>query len=222
MHIREGLAEVLKTIEERARSAPKHQDETPLFTKRTANDWIAHLKSLSDGELIRGQKTMDVLKSHQNVIVKIRDTWDSDKGWFFRGGFGCGKTRFMNLISKFTPILINDSKEVQSNVEQSGYILRGYTGELGLGCIEGLDVILCLDDFGREEEKTQLWVNGVLKKIYIGSEIIYGRYKTKRKMHIISNWDDRYLTDKYGAEIVSRMNEMFHIVEFPNIDFRKK
>lgn len=196
-------------------------DETPEQSKKTtAEDWIAWLKAQPDGELIRGHKTLDVLHNLSDVIVKIRDTWDSPKGWFFRGCYGCGKTRLLQTISFFKPLWIIDSKTIEDNVNANGYVTGYYTGETAFIGETG-ECVLTIEDLGRETDLCQVWVNGALKKINVGSEIIYRRYQNKRKINLTSNYVDAYIEGKYGGEILSRMKEMFHEINFPNKDYRK-
>lgn len=102
----------------------------------------------------------------------------------------------------------------------NGYVTGYYTGETAfIGDIG--ECILTIEDLGRETDLCQVWVNGALKKINVGSEIIYRRYQNKRKINLTSNYVDAYIEGKYGGEILSRMKEMFHEINFPNKDYRK-
>jgi len=187
--------------------------------------WAEYLKALPDGELIRNYKTQDALKILSDPLNLIYENWESKRGWLVHGSFGTGKTRIMQTVSEFLPILYWSSESIYNEVLQVKSINRFFTGESEIYYyadeFDSYDWQKCLcallvDDFGREPAK----INHFGTDIYIGSEIIYKRYKNGARMHVITNYGEEFISSKYGAEIVDRMREMFVRIPFNNKSFR--
>lgn len=153
----------------------------------------------------------------------------SKKGLFLQGNVGCGKTTLMRIFSQNQKCsykivscreVVNDFqvKGADSIIEYSNGIETGTNpfGQRYYG--------YCFDDLGTERESKHYGnTSNVLE------DILLNRYdkmnlSTYTVTHVTTNLSFKQIEEMYGKRVLSRIKEMFFIIQFPNNskDFRSK
>ena len=159
--------------------------------------------------------------------------WRFNRGLLICGSVGVGKTKLMQLFS------INKRRNYQvlsATAIADIYARRDDYG--GEACIRRFSAMhlnapmkhednlwqdkigLCIDDLGTEEDKSNFG-----NKSNVIAEIIMGRYAnntlTHDMTHITTNLSLTGIKERYGDRFLSRLLEMFNVIELPGNDRRK-
>lgn len=146
--------------------------------------------------------------------------YSMNKGIILFGDVGCGKTSIMNLFSsnQLSSYIMVNCHEISQEYSRGGYEeieryfkehntahYKKYFGQDKLG--------FCFDDLGTEDLKKHFGNSS-----NVMAEIILSRYARKdllkHKTHITTNLNAEQIRESYGDRIVSRMREMFNLIQF--------
>jgi len=155
------------------------------------------------------------------------DGFSLNKGIILCGNYGTGKTWMMKLFQKNQRhcYMIRNSKELADLYEKNGedaieeYLkpVKNSVNDSALFYQPFLG--LCIDDIGTDNVK----VNYGNKKNVIG-DIVEKRYANGNigtGFHCTTNLTAKGLQDFYGGRVVSRMREIFNVIELSGDDRRK-
>jgi predicted ATPase len=149
------------------------------------------------------------------------------KGIFLCGNFGVGKTWLMKLFAKNKRQVyhLHNAKQVADSFEADGEeAVRSFVQPIKNAVNDGARFYqpftgICLDDIGTEDVK----VNYGNRKNVIG-DLIEKRYAAGNcgvMLHATTNLTADHLKEFYGGRVISRMREIFNLIELPGEDRRK-
>lgn len=170
-------------------------------------------------------------------ILSVRDI-ALNKGIMLRGGYGIGKTVMMKLFA-WNPTQCYDVSPVQKVVSvhdkfdkkadsekyleemskyyplpygstQAIHVDNGYFGHTVLG--------LCFDDLGAEPLGNKFGAVNVMKRVLDNCYTNRHEHRKLSHTHIITNSSDEELCRSYDNRIVDRFNEMFNIIDLPEME----
>jgi len=149
---------------------------------------------------------------------------DLTKGIMLNGTTGCGKTLAMKVMA------------IYQKIDNVRYFMNGQTYRMNYDVIhvndmvggfldnafEGIQIysnryVLCMDDIGTEIEEVKYYGN----KLDVISHIISERQARGLLTFATSNYPIRFLEEKYGDRIVSRMYSLFNFIVVRDKDFRR-
>lgn len=148
------------------------------------------------------------------------------KGILLAGTFGTGKTWMMKLFQKNKKncFLIKNAKDIASEFQKDGQEASETYNSKKRNAINDTTMFyqpycgLCIDDMGTEEIKN----NFGNKSNVIGDllEMRYASGDTGIFLHATTNLSAQGVGEFYGQRIVSRMREIFNIIELQGNDRR--
>lgn len=150
-----------------------------------------------------------------------------DKGLYFGGNFGVGKTWLMKLFQRNQRqvFAVQNAKAVADLFEKDGEesmkqfsespILPSNDANNFFHSLMGL----CIDDLGTEQIKTH-YGN---KKNVIGDliELRYAKGHVGPLFHVTTNLTGEQMTAFYGGRVASRLRECMNVIDFIGEDLRK-
>lgn len=150
-----------------------------------------------------------------------------EKGILLAGTFGTGKTWLMNLFQKNKKACyaLDNAKEISKDFQISGETaVDKHTVKLK-NPINDASVFyqpfcgLCIDDLGSEDVKN----NFGNKSNVIGDliEMRYAKGNAGVYLHATTNMSAKGLNEFYGGRVVSRIREVFNIIDLKGNDRRK-
>lgn len=153
-----------------------------------------------------------------------------EKGIFFTGNFGVGKTVMMKLFQKNKRQVyhMKNTKDIAEDYRRSSdkdpFDFDQHTDKFrnafaDMSVFEQQYAGVCFDDLGTEDIK-----NNFGNKINVMGDIIEMRYAKGNCglfMHATTNLTADQLKEFYGARVISRMREVFNFIELPGNDRRK-
>lgn len=149
-----------------------------------------------------------------------------DKGILIVGTFGNGKTATMRVFEK----IFRTTK---------GMSFKGYTANEVVTMFEKCNDELSKEDFNKKVNVGQRYFDDIKTeriasnygKVNIFKDIFETRYNSKLKTYITCNYKDGFegnveaaleeFGEKYGARVYDRLFEMFNVIEFKGLSFRK-
>jgi DNA replication protein DnaC len=152
---------------------------------------------------------------------------DLNKGLFLFGSVGVGKTKLMELFMKNKRCcykLISCRKVVSEYVKYGHEVIEPMSHSL-TPFVKNIDNFfqpvegICFDDLGTESESANNYGN----KKNVFEQILLDRYDNGldfHETHITSNLNPQMIKERYGDRVVSRMREMFNIIELKGSDRR--
>lgn len=157
---------------------------------------------------------------------------DKGKGILLIGPIGSGKTRIMQIFSRFTMFVQHPKYFKITGIRdvQEQFMLNGYDGinefgknqvvnEYGIRNYEPKNI--CFDELGIESETVKHYGN----EINVIEELMLTRYEMFIERGALtlatSNLDERTIRKMYSQRLVSRFREMFDIVTLTGKDRRK-
>lgn len=151
---------------------------------------------------------------HTPHVSKYRELLTSQKGIFFVGGVGTGKTYEITTLRKnlYTTEMVYVKQYVAT--ELAGDVRASVSQGLVEQVLDSLqrEEYLCIDDLG-----TEMMTDFYRSFFY---DLINHRYNNILPCIFASNLDLEKLADFYGQRIVSRFTEMFNFVELNSEDKR--
>ena len=158
--------------------------------------------------------------------------WKLNRGLLVCGAIGCGKTKMMQLfaVNKKQNYEVLSATEMANQYTTKGEyagakIIEQFTGQhrpiqvLHEGNLWQGSLGLCIDDIGTEEDKVFFG-----NKSNVVAEILAARYGNGNlpwhMTHATTNLNLRGLTERYGERLVSRMKEMWNVIQLPGEDRR--
>jgi len=157
--------------------------------------------------------------SGEKEFELMGDGFSQKKGLLLFGPVGCGKTTVLKVLQKnsFNPFRFVSCRKVADEFAIMGHnAISEYSQNIQVSRREWYghnSISLCFDDLGTESEKKNFG-----NQVNVMAEIILNRYdniEQKNKTMITTNLSADDMRDYYGARAVSRMREMFNIIEFP-------
>lgn len=159
--------------------------------------------------------------------------YDLNKGLLIFGHVGCGKTTLMRIMNENpkSSYRIVHCKIIADNFLKAGNdaddVIREYSRPYSnsLHAREfknGDNMGICFEDLGTEDEVTSFGnKRNVLADLILRC---YDNYQLRGRVHITTNLTKDAIKQFYGDRVVSRMQEMFNMVEFPvnTPDYRKQ
>lgn len=147
------------------------------------------------------------------------DGFDNAKGLLLYGPIGCGKTTLLKLLghNPYNPFWVVSARKIADEFAIHGHtIIARYSMLQPVNKREWYNhstIGLCIDDMGTEPNKKNYG-----NEVNVLADIILNRYDNaegKGKTHITTNMSADNIKADYGARAVSRMREMFNMIEFP-------
>lgn len=153
---------------------------------------------------------------------------DLNKGLFLFGTVGVGKTKIMELFykNKRTCYKMISCRKVVSEYIKHGHDVIEPMSHSMVPMVKNIDNFfqdregICFDDLGTESETANNFGN----KRNVFEQILLDRYDNGlpfHETHITSNLSPEMIKERYGERVVSRMREMFNIIELKGNDRRK-
>lgn len=198
----------------------------------TAEQWDAHVDYLKS--IIKHHEPMfewsdSLVKIYKNTLLYFlgneRSEYDLNKGLYFYGDTGCGKSLILNYVFKeYTRILGANSYRVVSTIDIVKNVQKN-----GLSAINNFveaenhkPIVMYIDDFGAGNTK----INNYGTVIDVYTELITQRYPHFSRQNILTHFSSNIMPsefeERFNARISSRMAEMCNLVYMPAIDYRKK
>jgi len=150
--------------------------------------------------------------------VAVQCGIDLNKGIFLSGPIGVGKTQIMQLMRYITSPafdykVISCTKLALDFGRKGPEIIHEYT--YGNFRSNGAPQTYCFDDLGKE-----IVVKHYGTSCQIMQQIFHARYELFIECgmitHAASSLHTRQIEERYGAEIISRLREMFNRIGFSN------
>jgi hypothetical protein len=145
------------------------------------------------------------------------------KGLMLYGNVGCGKTILMELLARnpvqsYKVISCEELEIAYKKKDAAELVLDKYSNMLPneyKSAYYNQDLLgVCFDDFGSEKMGNHF---GDTREIMYN--ILSGRYRNQTckgpKTHLTSNLTLDVIQERYGERLMSRMNEMFNLIDFP-------
>jgi hypothetical protein len=149
----------------------------------------------------------------------MNDHFSLKKALLLFGPIGCGKTTLLKVLQKnsYNPLRIVSCRKVADEYAEFGHsTIANYSTPQLVSRREFYGhntVAMCFDDLGTESEKKNFG-----NQVNVMAEIILNRYdniEAKDKTFITTNLSIDELAKYYGDRALSRMREMFNVIEFP-------
>lgn len=149
-----------------------------------------------------------------------------DKGILIVGTFGNGKTAAMRVFERIFQHI-------------KGMTFKGYTANEVVGMFEKCNSDVLKSEFERKVNFGQRYFDDIKTeriasnygKVNIFKDIFETRYNNNLKTYITCNYKDGFegnvdvaleeFGEKYGARVYDRLFEMFNVIEFKGLSFRK-
>lgn len=149
------------------------------------------------------------------------------KGILLAGTFGTGKTWIMKLFqrNKKACYLLKNAKQIAGEFQEDGVeAVTTYQNKIKNSVNDATLFYqpycgLCIDDLGTEDIK-----NNFGNKANVIGDLIEMRYAKGNAgpfLHATTNMDAQGIKEFYGGRVVSRMREVFNIIELSGNDRRK-
>lgn len=141
---------------------------------------------------------------------------DLRKGIFLKGSLGTGKTQIMQLMKCIVTGSLNYEVKLCDRISEE-YTLKGPSMLYNYIGSENNDKYnhrtWCFDDLGSEHIAHHYGSNcQVMKKILLGRYELFTKFGTIT--HVTSSLNPLEVEQKYGADVRSRMREMFNRINF--------
>lgn len=137
--------------------------------------------------------------------------YDPQKGLLIRGATGIGKTFLVQCIknNELNPIKIESMLDITEQMRDKG----SYQIDMG-EC-----KLLYFDDVGTEEAAVKNYgTNLMFFKNFI--ENYYLKHKTFNTLMVSTNLNFKAMTEVYGFRVVSRLRDMFNVIDVSGKDMR--
>lgn len=162
------------------------------------------------------------------VLNSLSLKMDLNKGLFIFGTVGVGKTKLVELFKNNKRCcykMISCRKVVSEYVKHGHEVIEPMSHSIH-PFIKNIDNFfqdtegICFDDLGTESESANNYGN----KKNVFEQILLDRYDNGlpyHETHITSNLSPEMIKERYGDRVVSRMREMFNIIELKGSDRRR-
>lgn len=138
---------------------------------------------------------------------------DKNKGIFFYGEVGTGKSTLMKILAEFQRTIGNGFKCVNCSTQASQYASFGIEALNESTYNEGLKGINPIergfDELGREPNPAKNFGN----QLNVMQYVFQIRYEMKVKTHVTTNMEPQSIKHLYGEYISDRAVEMFNFIE---------
>lgn len=137
--------------------------------------------------------------------------YDPQKGLLIRGATGIGKTYLVKCIkdNELNPIKIESMLDITDQMRDKGDY------QINMGDCK----LLYFDDVGTEEAAVKHYgTNIMFFKNFI--ETYYLKHKTFNTLMISTNLNFKAMTEVYGFRVVSRIRDMFNVIDVAGKDMR--
>lgn len=198
----------------------------------TSEQWESHvyyLKKIIIDYEPNFKWSEELAEIYKNTLLYFlgddRSIYDINKGLFFYGDTGCGKSLILNNVFKtYTTLLGVNSFRVWSTIDIIKRIQKN--GLLAINEFVSSDnykpIVMYIDDFGAGNSK----INNYGTTIDVFIELITQRYPNFSRYntltHFSSNVKPSEFESKFDARVSSRMAEMCNLIYMPKIDYRKQ
>lgn len=161
-------------------------------------------------------------------INSVGQSPDIHKGLFIFGSVGVGKTKIMGLFQQNKRLCYQtiSCRKLVNEYVKIGYEVLEPLSNIMYPIVSNFDNFfqkeqgICLDDLGTESSDAVNFGN----RKNVMEQLILDRYDNEVPFwhtHITSNLNPSMIRDRYGERVVSRMREMFNIIEIKGNDRRK-
>lgn len=193
---------------------------------------------INETPFVVDENNIDVLRAlsyyfmNDKRFESLAPNFSLSKGICLVGPYGCGKTSMMRAFQNnpkqhFVTVHMNTifSQYKQANTTEKQSILAQYTDASKIpyhahNYFKHKKSGICFDDPGKENDAKDFGENRNLFR-----DIILSRYDQKTAFrgltHMTTNATRDQMIDRYGGDVVDRMNEMFNIIVFPQQKSRR-
>lgn len=162
---------------------------------------------------------------YKNMLLYFRgdnkSKYDLKKGIFVHGSTGCGKSLVFEIFKEYTMDLKCNSFVKTKQLKVIADVSKNGIDALDKYIKDRDPIILYIDDFGSGNSV----INYYGTNYDVMDELIQSRYdefvKSGAITHISTNIKPSDFKDKFNERITSRLNAMFNVIQFPDIDYRR-
>lgn len=164
------------------------------------------------------ERNSEILSELQLYFTGGNSKYDLNKGIWLHGNAGTGKTLLLEKIFKSytSQILINNSYIVKHYTELISELYKSKFIELD----KSINSPMFIDDVGVNQILVNLYGNEI-NFISLLIDYRYRSFKRGKLTHITTNLFPKQLKEIVDDRTISRMSEMFNIIEMSGNDYRR-
>jgi DNA replication protein DnaC len=187
--------------------------------KRNPKYFVSKCNEICPGFVVR-EETKEIL-NQLYLYAHGEGKLDPNKGIFFYGSVGTGKSTLMKILAEYQRILGNGFKCINCAELAGKFATYGLDslnsstyneGDRGFDPVER-----GFDELGREPSPAKHYGN----EVNIMQHILQIRYDLRIKTHVTTNLMIEELEQRYGVHIYDRLFEMFNFLEITGESFRR-